>query len=203
MIYLHRANSLADIQKAIELKIGIEVDIRTHLGIPYLSHDPIISPSDCLAVLDLVKIIEIFKIPTILDFKESGIIPHTLKYLNSKDHYIATDLIYPDQLVCKAVGLRTLSRNSPWEQIKDTAYGGFWVDYLFDSAEFKTRQLWKNCCWGEGLYLKYLVSPELHKQPLTQSYISEAYKCKFDGICTDFPEMWIYGKEKETIKGTT
>ena len=74
IVYLHRVNTMAMLEEAAFKKIGVEVDIRTHNGVAFLSHDPITIATDAMLASEALKFIEEHKIPTILDFKETGIV---------------------------------------------------------------------------------------------------------------------------------
>ena len=185
LIYLHRANTPKMLEQARAYGIGVELDIRTFDGIAFLSHNPISKgnwsepPMLCSDAFDFI---EQHQLPTILDFKESGIVDKLTLYLKS-DIYYGTDLIFPDQLWCRENGcLKTLSRISKYEWIQET--DGYWFDYMETAYDLDD---YKNDICRRGV----LVSPELHKFKLSESFISRAKEKEFMGVCTDHPLFWL------------
>jgi hypothetical protein len=187
-IYLHRANSLKEIERAIKLKIGVEIDIRTHRQEPHLAHDPMIGWEHDVALEEAIKILAKHKVPTILDIKETGLIDSIIPLLGNEfiKLCVATDLIVPDQINSEQKGLKTLSRWSVYEKIKlDTAWG-YWLDFISSPDDLRgvtgQRPIPEHT---------FLVSPELHKHRLSDEFIRIAKRRRFEGVCTDFPERWM------------
>lgn len=188
IVYLHRANKLKDIERAIRLGAGVELDIRTHRSEPHLSHDPMIGWENDVALDEAVKVLAKHNTPTILDIKEIGLIDIVIGTLGPEfiKHCVATDLIVPDQIVAEQKGLKTLSRWSTYERIKlDTAWG-YWLDFISSTDDLRSvigqKAIPENT---------FLVSPELHKQRLSDEFIRIAKRRRFAGVCTDFPERWM------------
>lgn len=187
-VYLHRANSLKDIERAIRLGVGVEIDIRTHRNEPHLSHDPMIGWENDASLEEAVKILQKNNVPTILDIKETGLIDTIVGIVGTEfiRHCVATDLIVPDQIVAEQKGLKTLSRWSIYERIKlDTAWG-YWLDFIASPDDLRTVTGQKPIPEHT-----FLVSPELHNHRLSDEFIRITKRRRFEGICTDFPERWM------------
>lgn len=182
--YLHRANSFSMIEKAKAMNIGIEVDIRTHNGIVFFSHDCITAGNNSHPYIDdAISYIEAHEIPTILDFKETGIIDKVAHYISKPELFYCTDLIFPDQLWAKKhFSLKTLSRLSKYEWIQET--DGYWFDYMFTSEDLEDYK-------DEMCHSAVLVSPELHGKIADRQYIDTVKAKGFKGICTDDPIIWL------------
>lgn len=182
--YLHRANDVDSIERARVNGWGIEIDVRTHRGKLYLSHDPILEPTECLTWEFLRELVKKFQIPTILDIKESGIARLIdVRGIESLVH--AVDLIFPDQkcLVDGGHALRSLSRSSRYETIDLCGDGcGYWWDYQFDVPE--------SILLFHIPIRTVIVSPELHGQPLTDEFAAWVMRAGFMGVCTDQPERY-------------
>lgn len=187
MLYLHRANNLEQLRRAAELKVGVEIDIRTHRGIPHLAHDAMVGWENDLSLEEAMKFLLKRNVPVILDFKESGIIDSVLEVigLEGAGLCIAADLIVPDQLYAERKGLRTLSRWSMFEEIHLEAAYGRWMDFISSTDDIRLLQGRKPLPENT-----FLVSPELHHHTLTDAFIRVAKRRKFTGVCTDFPERW-------------
>ncbi len=179
MIYLHRANDVTTIERANELGVGAEVDIRLCNGQLVLFHDPITGPGSYFPLIEACALIEG---EIILDFKESGIVALTVSELKKAgmklDRFYAADLIVPDMIAAERLGLRTLARTSSFERIEGP-FWGYWVDYISRVDDLP-----------EPSPHSFLVSPELHKFELEDGFIEKAAGYCFDGICTDYPERW-------------
>jgi len=211
-IIMHRANMVTDWVLAKENGWGIEVDLRTHLGAIYLSHDPIeeekwipFMPS----FTSLIGMTEKWTNTVVLDCKETGL----LKYINgiitpNHSQYAMTDLIVPDQLRFRRSGLRTLTRKSIYEGIHVGSFQHpfisrqeeFWVDYVFTPKDLEMYSNIAADC--------YVVSPELHKYQddttktlfekdkhilsceLTDEFINAVYDLGFKGVCTHEPNRY-------------
>lgn len=181
IIYLHRANTIERLATAKAYGYGVEVDIRTHDGIPFLSHDPIKTGNEVLLFEEFISFAENNSIPVILDLKETGILDLLLPHCKTQELYYATDLIFPDQLVQKQKKLfRTLSRWSKYENIARA--DGYWFDYFFKTEELNEIE----DIISDGV----LVSPELHKREIPIDFVKEVLKKNPLGVCTDFPTMW-------------
>lgn len=192
-LFLHRANTHERLTKCLENGWGAEVDVRTHMGDPYLSHDPIKSADGLVDLTELVWYAE-HGVEIILDFKESGIIDPFLPWVQARpESWLATDLIVPDQIYAEARGLRTLARNSVhastegWcvrERIEGTFHGQ-WMDYVQDLLAVKEPL--------EASKNVYLVSSELHGWRLENQFIEAARTYGFAGVCTDYPLRYEAG----------
>lgn len=168
-IILHRANNVGQWIKASNNGWGIEVDLRTHNGLVYLSHEPIeddswmeFSPSFSM----LYEATQGWSNTVVLDSKETGILKNLRGIrLGIDTHYAFTDLVTPDQIFIRDSGGRTLTRKSKFENISIGPRPGasintnqleeYWLDYVFtpdDLLEFASVA--KD---------SYVVSPELHK----------------------------------------
>lgn len=170
---------------------GVEVDIRTHLGEMFLSHDPI--ESDLHQTVSFNHFLDFamsWSNTTVLDFKESGLIHR----VDRAPHIVCTDLIVPDQLTAKELGIRTLSRRSKYEDINVGQYQlygpakrwnlpeEYWIDYVYSSEDLhKYESVAKQ---------SYVVSSELHGCYLTLEFIKAVYTMGFLGVCTDHPERY-------------
>jgi len=214
-IILHRANSVKQWMQAVENGWGIEVDLRTHKGTVYLSHDIIeddkfteYTPSFFLMYDATQK----WNNTVVLDCKETGLFKHLRGgYLDLYDQYVFTDLIVPDQIFIRAMGGRVLTRRSKFENISVVSTPGpmtnpepaeeYWLDYVFapdDLAQF-----------ANIAQDSYVVSPELHKYQtipngttlferelrersfdLSDDFIKAVYDMGFKGVCTHEPERY-------------
>jgi hypothetical protein len=190
-IIIHRANTISDWNKAIKNGWGIEVDIRTHCGELYFSHELIKSDEHAcslVAFAELDAMINQFSSTVVLDFKESGLIHK----INNNATYACTDLIVPDQLFAKDFGVRTLSRKSKYEEINVTLGDEFWLDYVFSPDDLEKHK--------DVASTAYVVSPEIHnhqhncklkpKYQLTNEFISAVIDLGFKGVCTKSPEIY-------------
>lgn len=213
-IIMHRANEVQQWVLAKENGWGIEVDLRSHLGAIYLSHDPI-EDSAWLEYMpsfsSLIGMTKNWQNTVVLDCKETGL----LKYMRGLDvtsrQYVLTDLIVPDQLLVRTKGGRTLTRRSKFENISITAdvtspfyftetSEEFWIDYVFSPKCLEPyADIAKN---------SYIVSPELHKYQghtpstlyelseklikceLSDEFIKTVYDMGFKGVCTHAPEKY-------------
>lgn len=186
-LYLHRANTPDMLARAMGLGIGVEIDVRTHLGIPYLCHDAILGSTGLIPLKDLTYYIR-KDTPILLDFKETGIIDIVLSFLPSSllESSLVIDLIAPDMYYAQDKGLKTLVRKSVYEEIEPYIsavprfHAGWWLDFVSDPREL--AQAPYSSTW--------LVSPELHRHELTDQFIRVVTSRGFAGICTDFPERW-------------
>jgi len=182
-IYLHRANNANVIEKAAAMHIGIELDIRTHNGLTFASHEPIISNNyDYLLLEDAIRLIESKQIPTLLDFKETGILDRVLCFCRNPNLYYGINLIFPDQLWAKKIGLKTLSRISSYEWIQET--DGYMFDYMnkvTDLEDYKDDMCKK----------AIVVSPEIRGSFITERYVNVAKQKGFMGVVTDYPVDWL------------
>lgn len=190
-LFLHRANDQAAIELAAILGVGVEIDIRTHRGNPYISHDPIHSSVGLLSLDDYLRIADP-RTPILLDFKETGIITQVMECLTDSFHALnrvfAIDLIAPDMYYAHEKGLQTLARRSHYEVIegyrdeeKSQFDGGWWLDFVKEPADLH-----------QTLYSRtYVVSPELHRWELTDGFITACWQYGFAGVCTDFPERYL------------
>lgn len=194
-IYLHRANRLDQVVAAIRDGYGVEVDIRTHNGRAYLSHDPIHDRElpQLLSGQHLLELVVMLEGKAILDFKESGVAQEmwkSVRVMADSGHwdfdavsgrFVSTDLIVPDQLALAKVGARSLSRASMWERIESEEFGGTWLDYVMDESQLPSEV-------GKGVFL---VSPELHtKRRPSDSFARLAMSLGFEGVCTDHPDLY-------------
>jgi hypothetical protein len=181
MIYLHRANSLSEIERTNAAGWGIEVDVRTVEGELVLTHDAPAGKGniDFALFKDAVRAA---KFEMLVDFKESGIVRNVVNAIRDVgkplDQFIAIDLIVPDMLTAESMGMRTLARKSGYERIEGP-FWGYWVDYALSCADLEAASA-----------NSVLVSPELHGKPLTPEYIARAKTCGLIGVCTDQPEEW-------------
>lgn len=214
-IILHRANSVRKWMEALKNGWGIEVDLRTHKGLVYLSHEPIeddswmeFSPSFSM----LYEATQGWSNTVVLDSKETGILKNLRGIrLDIDTHYAFTDLITPDQIFIRASGGRTLTRRSKFENINIGSQPRpmtgqdlpeeYWLDYVFKPGDLtKYTNIAQN---------SYVVSPELHKyqaEPkhdslfakevnkkacdLTDDFIKAIYDIGFKGVCTHEPERY-------------
>jgi hypothetical protein len=194
-IYLHRANRLDQVVAAIKAGYGVEVDIRTHNGRAYLSHDPIYDRElpHLLSGQHLLELVVMLEGKAILDFKESGVAQAMWQsvrvmadngywdFRQVADRLVSTDLIVPDQLALRKLQARSLSRASRWERIASQEFGGVWLDYVLEESELPEEV-------GEGTFL---VSPELHtKKRPDESFVRRAMSMGFEGVCTDYPDLY-------------
>jgi len=219
-IILHRANSVKQWMQAAENGWGIEVDLRTHKGTVYLSHD-IIEDDKFLeytpSFFSMYEATQKWNNTVVLDCKETGMFKYLKCGFNCMyDQYAFTDLIVPDQIFIRGSGGRTLTRRSKFENISVASSLGsmtnprqieeFWLDYVFtpdDLAQF-----------ANIAQDSYVVSPELHKYQtihhhttlfekerrekafeLTDDFIKAIYDMGFKGVCTHEPER--YAKKDE------
>lgn len=196
-IYLHRANRLDQVVAAIQNGYGVEVDIRTHNGRAYLSHDPVYEKElpHLLSAQHLLELVVMLNGRAILDFKESGVVQEMWKSVRNmadngywdfpgvNEKFVSTDLIVPDQIALKKWGGRSLSRASKWEQIESDEFGGTWLDYVLDESQLPSTI-------GAATFL---VSPELHtKKTPDEAFVRRVMSMGFEGVCTDCPDL--YGK---------
>lgn len=179
--YLHRANDFVSILRATNAGFGIEVDIRTHHGRCFLSHDVIEDNIGYIPLEDLISYIKYHRVPTIFDIKESGLI-HLLDIKGVQDLVYAVDLIVPDQkyIIDADIPLRSLSRRSMYEVIHGVGTG-YWLDYVTTPSDIESYPTFSNTI---------IVSPELHNAPLTSEFIQAIREVHPMGICTDFPEKY-------------
>jgi glycerophosphoryl diester phosphodiesterase len=191
-LFLHRANDKAAIKRAIDLGIGIEIDIRTNGGVLYVSHDPIRIDSDVVPLGHFLAGVP-KGTPILLDFKETGIIDMVTRWLPQynlcdMDKVFAIDLIAPDMYYAQEKGLKTLARRSNYEVIDGYQDGstrefdaGYWLDFVKDLEDLH-----------QTMYSRtYVVSPELHRWELTDNFIRSCWQWGFAGVCTDFPERYL------------
>ena len=193
-VFLHRANCFAQLYKARNLGIGIEVDIRTWEGIPLLSHDPIMmdEAQECEDLETFLSVAAGYDMPVLLDFKETGIIDIVIDKIGPiylHDRCLAIDLITPDVYYAQSKRVKTLVRDSKYETIKEYAnirsmyeHAGYWLDYTKTGEDLLHRHYSMSC---------YLVSPELHGWDLEDEYIETAVKGSYKAVCTDYPERWL------------
>ena len=190
-IILHRANTLSQLIYAQNNDWGVEVDVRTHCGIAYLSHDPIVQlEQNTLSVAHLWEWMLAFSGTLLLDFKETGIARNCVPIPNMSYHcdwttilsrVFGIDLIVPDQLALHD-RLQTLSRRSQYENITTDGEAGFWIDYVTDVSELKSHKSIAN--------FSYVVSPEIHKHKLSPKFIQTVIDMGFAGVCTDVPKQY-------------
>jgi hypothetical protein len=183
-IYQHRANSAEDIYRAHASGYGVEVDIRSHLGKFYLSHDPIKDPRTCLPLSRFLHIVRSHKIPAILDIKETGIVGEIAFAVfehRVEDLVYATDLLFTDHkfLIDNRSGLRVLARASRFERFFYES-AGFWLDYAaaIDLEEYISPNR------------TVVVSPELHGLELDPMFIGRILTHGYLGVCTDYPARY-------------
>jgi hypothetical protein len=218
-IILHRANSVKQWLWAAENGWGIEVDLRTHRGIVYLSHDVIegdyfteYTPS----FASMYEATQNWNNTIVLDCKETGL----FKRLNSLvfaygqyifNQYAFVDMIVPDQIFTRAAGGRVLTRRSKFENISVASMPGpvtnpkpqeeYWLDYVFSPDDLVQ--------FADIAKDSYVVSPELHKYQsisnettlfakelqerafdLTDEFIKTAFEIGFKGVCTHEPKRY-------------
>jgi len=209
-IILHRANKIGQWMAAHNFGWGIEVDIRTHLGKLYIAHDPIDQEYDwMLSFHTLCEFAQNYPGTIILDIKETGLIKQVPVYTHHQtngpeayyNQFACTDLIVPDQLLAKDMGIRTLSRRSIYEDINTDAYkpqealsyyyrtlatSEYWIDYVSSPADLAP--------YANIATQSYVVSPELHnhglRHTLTDEFIKAVVQMNFRGVCTDYPEAY-------------
>ncbi|MBS1722816.1 MAG: hypothetical protein JSS66_07540 [Armatimonadetes bacterium] len=195
-IVLHRANSVKELTLAAVHGWGIEVDVRTHEGKPYLAHDPIVDVSQVLALREALQWCQTTRQTLVLDFKETGIAQKSVSHdsltaLGISELVKCTDLLVPDQLALRKLGVPNLTRVSKYEQI-DVSNADmlpyipeqeFWLDYVFAPEELQE--------YAQIAGQTYLVSPELHTsvKPDT-AFVRAVWETGFAGVCTDFPEAY-------------
>lgn len=189
-IIQHRANDWQIIEQSRKTGVGIEVDVRSAGGKLYLSHDLIIDETNCVPLSDLIKYSEENSLITILDMKETGLIKEVAHLISIPELFYITDVIFPDQLVCKELELLSLSRKSFFEDIHET--DGYWIDYVFNEEDLNSHS-------RESYYRAIVVSPELHKHNLKHSFIDALYNKNAMGVCTDAPIEYILAY---SLKGT-
>lgn len=201
MYYLHRANKIDDLYRAIREGMGVEIDVRSVGQQLIVSHEPV---SQCNIIsqyfTDFLDIIIKCHINVIFDIKESGIIDlidsEIKKYSEYNNPYIYfADLIVPDMLYAESLGYKTLARQSKYEKIEGTFYG-YWLDYIDNVCDLP-KKIKKHT---------FLVSPELHSNDLTDDFIAAVQSDDgFEGICTDYPEryhkIWKKHCEEFILKG--
>jgi hypothetical protein len=191
-LFLHRANDAESIARAAANGWGIEVDVRWHQKRLLLEHDPIHRP-------DSRNLFEArlggFPGEVILDVKETGLIPVLVEAIRFAGiplaRVYATDLIVPDMLRAERLGLRTLARCSPYEDIHGP-FHGYWVDYVRNPNEV---------LFGDKP--AFLVSPELHAWPLEDEFVHACAELPFAGVCTDFPETWNHDRRRDQQRTDT
>lgn len=183
-VYLHRANTLKAIRRAVRNGWGVEIDIRSQGGALFLSHDPVFTEASAPRLLEVLAVLEETNTPVILDLKETGLMPLLQNELvGDFSRYVATDLIVPDMIDYEAAGLRTLARRTDSHSMSEAVEGpfyGYWFDYVDGAGVL-------------GLTVSphaYLVSPELHGWDLTAEFINNAVRHDWEGVCTDQPERW-------------
>lgn len=223
-IILHRANSVKQWMLAAENGWGIEVDLRTHKGAVYLSHD-IIEDDNFLQYTPsfflMYEATQKWHNTVVLDCKETGMFKHLNCGFNYMyDQYAFTDLIVPDQIFIRGSGGRTLTRRSNFENISVVSSPGpmtnprpteeYWIDYVFtpdDLAQF-----------ANIAQDSYVVSPELHKYQtiphhttlfekelrekafeLTEDFIKAVYDMGFKGVCTHEPKRYAKKAEASNV----
>jgi len=212
-IISHRANSVSAWSQAKSNGWGIEVDLRTYKGRVYLSHDFIEGENALEYTPSFSMLFEFTKNnwdgTVVLDCKEAGIVQR-LFGIHSYKHYVCTDLLVPDEIFIKGVGMRTLTRKSRFENInigvdcepqyKAALYHEYWVDYVYSVEDLKQYQI--------NALQSFVVSPELHKYKprydddfliqeiriqvckLTDEFINAVYDMGFKGVCTHEPERY-------------
>lgn len=188
-IYKHRANSIQSIKQAAENGWGIEIDLRTHNREIYVEHDCVLiegkhDEDRHLKFHQVTYFINKYKIPTLLDFKESGIVKQVFDEISVFDRslYKTIDLIAPD--VIYNPGIFHLARLSPFENIQIGS--GYWVDFPRSIEDIKELVNDKKEDFN------VLVSPELHRgNRLEDDFIKAVLDLKaFKGVCTDDPKKW-------------
>lgn len=204
-IILHRANSVANWMRAAKHGWGIEVDIRTHRGIAYLSHDVIEKDSwtefmpSCYMLFEATRY---WENTVILDCKETGILKQVkMPHHYNCNQYAFTDLIAPDQKFISDSGFRTLTRRSKYENISIAQSEEYWIDYVCTPEDLEQ--------YSDVAFCSYVVSPELHQLQaspmqhtsysietarkqfeLKDDFIKAAYNIGFKGVCTHMPERY-------------
>jgi len=175
-IIWHRASRISDWSTAKEYGWGIEVDLRTHNGRVYISHDPI-EKEESLEFLPSFAMLYDFTTENrfrtyankwsntvVLDCKESGIIERTHDIWRY-GYYAFTGLSVPDEIYAISCGYRTLTRTSRFEnldlcvdcmpQYQNVSSNEYWVDYVFHPSDLEKYE--------EIASRSFVVSPELHK----------------------------------------
>jgi hypothetical protein len=189
-VFKHRCNSFEAIREALGAGYGIEVDVRSFNSFLYLAHEPIMFEANMVPLEAIKQMAPPERV--ILNIKETGLIPF-LSYSLGEEYAqqcFISDLLYPDLVFAYERGFkRTCARMSRFEgaygeDIGVPNFEHYWLDYCFTKGHL-------NPYFSGLLNRSILVSPELHKQPLTDEYISFAKSLKLTGVCTDEPERWI------------
>lgn len=198
---LEEKNSLVAFQRAIEMGVGIETDIRDFCGRLVVSHDiPSTSSLDLIATLnEIAPECILNQLPICLNIKSDGmayLLEEILSQYKGLDYYVF-DASIPELIKYQKMGIPFLHRLSEYEDVTTLleTSAGIWLD------QFKAEPLDEVALTKVLSYSKktFIVSPELHGHEyhklwnslLNISTMEEIY------LCTDAVEeaLRLFGEE--------
>ena len=180
MIYLHRINSIEDLN-IVPLDKGIEFDVREYKGEIVVSHD-FERPGPLLS--DFLKKAKEHEL--IINVKSEGLREEVLSYLDGNQiaNYFFLDLNYPEMVKLKSQeNYKFAVRLSEYESIDKSINLNpkwIWVDcfnhYDVTINDIKLlREVGAKIC---------LVSPELQRKNFDINTVPELLRLEIDAVCT-------------------
>lgn len=181
-ILKHRANTLDQ----INLKFGLEIDIRDYNNKLVLAHDP--PTSQNLLLSDFLKEISLNQLLAI-NVKSTEIENELHSILNEFNisNYFTFDWPVPSLLKALKQKLSCAFRLSEFEKDIIPGCDWVWID-SFQTIWYDSEFL--NSLKRSGLKIA-IVSPELHNRKSDLEQVKEIVNSiKVDAICTDLPDLW-------------
>jgi hypothetical protein len=191
----HEQNSLLAFQKALDLGVGVELDIWLNNGICVISHDPPTPSSPHIEVaLDMLcQHHNFYNVQFAINIKSDGLEETIEKFVASygiRDNSFVFDMSAPSTYkFLKTTGVKVAARVSEHEMVVfESLIHGIWLD-AWESDWYNTDLITR---WLDDGKFVAIVSPELHHRSreyfwslfLEKDLVSRSNLY----ICTDEPE---------------